>query len=387
MKRKSIFGIFLLLLSCSLLRAQYVVSVLPPPTVFGLEDLWHFTITKVGNTNHDVYQATIRVYDPSANLLLESVSQPFQISNGSKYVSKLNLQDLAPLMNTATPGSPLENLAGTGGYFPAGVYNFQYLILGRDTLSGQFEQLAEELGTQTVDLLFPPSLLMPFDNDTLDTYYPLFAWAPGFSGSGDRIFYELLIVEEQPGQTAEQALNSNPEFFKQGGLTTTALPYPPSATSLEPNQWYDWRVTAYVNNQPMARSESWRFIIVEPQPDTCKPKPAEQSFELKKEINGAYALVTDGQLNFNFEEKYEITDDKLKYTIYNQNKSIVATEQTLPFYKSVGFNEYTILLCSDGINLGMGRYLLEIMTEKSGKLYLLFHVINNNSPCLTEESE
>jgi hypothetical protein len=177
------------------LRAQFTITAIQPPSNFVYEDLWHLNVTGPATSNYDDFIISLRIYDENGVLDVKSNSSAFAFSYLPLYVNKTNLGPLPQFTTLYYNSTQLENIIQAGGYFPPGVYNIQFILLGRPT-DGEYSELADYTYQQFVEALWPPTLLTPYDEDTIDTPYPLLTWTPAyFASGGQQILYTLNMVE------------------------------------------------------------------------------------------------------------------------------------------------------------------------------------------------
>lgn len=381
MKIKYLLLINMLLVFFANAKAQtYNLAPQQPISSFvGIEDLWALTVTTSPGGALTQCVITIDLYEQqTGKLVLTSKSSPFNLPGGPSNYNKYSMAPLKPINNTVYPNPDYANI-NQNGLIPAGNYNAVYSLLG---INQQGQQVSSAIADMpfSIEILFPPTLLSPFNDDTIQVHNPTFTWAPAFSGA-QRIAYDIIIVEQYDGQSPEQAVNANPAYYKQENLQTTTLPYPFAAQQLKTNQWYAWRIIARLGNTPASRSETWRFIIVEPKDDPCLPKPIDFSFKLQENLTGAYCKVKNGQLNFYFSEKYKTKHNDLHFKIYNVHNNVVASNKTIARSYQIGNNAYTLMLTQNDATLPKGFYMLEVYMEKDVKLYLRFELTKDINPC------
>lgn len=382
MKTKYIIYVCFLLLIFSKSNAQTysIVAQQPIGSYVGIEDLWSITVsTSPGGTLTQCI-ITIDLYEQqSGKHVLTSRSAAFSLPGGPSTFSKFSMAQLKPISNTIY-SNPDYNSLYQNGLLPAGNYYAAYSLSGINIQGQQVTSSVTEMPF-SIEILFPPTLLTPFNDDTLQTHNPTFAWAPAFSGA-QRVTYDIIIAEQYDGQSPEQAVNANPAYYKQENIQTTTMPYPFAAQQLKVNQWYAWRVIAKLGSTPASRSETWRFIIVEPQDDPCIPKPVDFSYQMQESVTGNYALIKKSQLNFYFNEKYNIKHDNLIFKILNVNNKVVADNKTIGRVYKTGHNFYSLLLTQNDASLPKGFYTLVVYGEKDMKLYLRFELTNDVNPCV-----
>jgi hypothetical protein len=109
-------------------------------------------------------------------------------------------------------------------------------------------------------------------------------------------------------------------------------------------------------------------------------KPSNYCAILRRELDGGYHTVVNGNLTFKYDEEYADLDGKLTFNIYNAKNIIVASNLTMPILTQplvrYGDNRITLNIASCSFtptgNLGTGFYILEVINEKNEKWYLRF---------------
>ena len=99
--------------------------------------------------------------------------------------------------------------------------------------------------TFTLQVAVAPSLLHPPDEGVVSTRFPAFQWNSASMKAGIRIRYRIRITELKPGQSPQQALESNPAVFTTENLAVPTCVYPVRAESLKSGLQYVWRVQAF----------------------------------------------------------------------------------------------------------------------------------------------
>jgi hypothetical protein len=195
---------------------------------------------------------------------------------------------------------------------------------------------------QNINLLLnPPQLISPFNQEHIPPVQPVFNWlAPQNPLAETRDFsYTINIVELHPGQSGMEAINSNPSILLIQNLKITSYLYSPSSPELIPGHDYAWQVSAFINTQPVGKTEVWTFT-----PDSLakKTKPAivsSQSFtELKRKLDGGI-VQTINNLRFKLDNGETIQPDHL--TIYDETRNNITPTQ-LQFAAIYTANRYEI---------------------------------------------
>jgi len=100
--------------------------------------------------------------------------------------------------------------------------------------------------------------------------------------------------------------------------------------------------------------------------------PTRPYAELRKKLDGGYAIVEDGTLRFVYDEQYNDQDGKLNYFIYNEYNDEVIPSVVTDLTPVYGDNRMDLDLSCSGIGINSGFYTLEVINEKNEKLYLRF---------------
>lgn len=123
------------------------------------------------------------------------------------------------------------------------------------------------------------------------------------------------------------------------------------------------KANSYSNSQQSFKKTSSKFFAV-----------------LSHKLDGGIFLLDNGRLNFQLNEKHQDSDDLLDFKIYNQNHTVVLSNQSLSgslkVHSSFGNNLYSLNLYDCDLTpsgyLPSGVYLLEVLTAKKEKFYLRF---------------
>lgn len=357
----------------SLLNAQYSIIAYDPPISFTHLDLWHFNIMGTLDTTMVQYYVAVRIFDGQGTLLVKSQSADFQLVTSNLYVAPTNLGPLSPLTISYTVDGFYANIVNSGGQFPAGAYQIDYILYGRPT-DGEFSELATYSLTANVESLFPPLLISVENEDTICEQYPVFTWTPAVQASpGADLTYYFKMVEVTTFQSSYQAITSNPFYYSLMEIPITMLNYPTSAATLIFGQQYAWQIDAMINNQVAASSEIWTFVYGCPGDTIIDSIPKLPYVKLRNEEYGGVAKLSNKFLYINYSARYFPGENAhLKYKVYN-----LITNQVMPTNNTVldvfeGENNYIISTCGDGLNLDDGSYLFEVTDQKGGRWYMQF---------------
>lgn len=364
------------------LNAQYTITAIPPGgTTFTFDQLWNFTSTAPNPTNYVDFYVSMRIYDDQGNLLVKSNSNTFGLASFTLMVTPLNLGPLASL-NTLYYDNTLQSAIQNGGFFPPGMYNIQFILLGRPQ-DGEFTELADYNYEAIVEAFWPPMLLYPYNEDTIDNPLPVLMWTPAYYASpGTSIEYSLWLVKMNANQDPYQAITSNPYVLQMNNLPATTQPYPPSAYAMQIGDQFAWQVAATVNNQPIAYTEVWTFVYyVDSILDTV-PEVHNIYFNLKRisEITGGLeALVSvEDYIRFQFDHEYFIPDTaKIDFVIKDDKDSTVFSSlQSNVFPVSFGMNRYVLDPCQLDLDVSEPYYKLIAFNTKDEEYYMYFKISN-----------
>jgi hypothetical protein len=195
---------------------------------------------------------------------------------------------------------------------------------------------------QNVNLLLnPPQLISPFNQEHIPPVQPVFNWlAPQNPLAETRDFnYTINIVELHPGQSGMEAINSNLPILASQNINVTSYIYPTSSPELIPGHDYAWQVSAFINTQPIGKTEIWTFT---PDSITKKSKPiiipTESFTELKRSLDGGF-IETTNAVRFKVGNGEQVSSKRL--TFYDDNRQVI-TPTPLQFTNTYVGNRYEI---------------------------------------------
>jgi hypothetical protein len=383
MKRIKQYLLVLLMLTCMQAKAQFTITAVPPPSsTFTFNDLWHLYVTGPATSNYVEFYVSLRIYDnPTGSLMVKSNSAVFAFSQIPLNVTPLNLGPLASL-NTLYYDNNLQNIVQNGGFFPVGIYDIQFILLGRPA-DGEFTELVDFNYQAIVEAFWPPMLLNPYNQDTIDNPYPLLTWTPAFYASpGTTLEYSLWLVKLNPGQGAYEGLTSNPYIVQANNMPGTTLPYPSTAYNMQVGDQFAWQVAATVNNQPVAYTEIWTFVYYV---DTILDTVVESKmyFNLKRveEQNNALEglFQVEDLIRFQFDQEYSTQDtSKIKFLIKDhQDHLIFNSAQSNIYPLSYGMNRFSIDPCQLNLDKNVPYYKLVAYNRKQEAYYMYFKLVES----------
>ncbi len=266
------FPVFAALLLPVFTLAQVTVNVqLPPAGMIQKDQLWNLVLVN-NNASTDVIVALDIQDAVSGQPVLSARSRSFMLGKGLKVI---NIQDVQPVQ--------YNHMAAelSGGYLPLGSYIACYRVVRND--KGP-EPLGDECVRINVSPLSPPILNTPADHSELPGGYPQFSWLPPSPmDMFSNLWYELLVAEVLPGQSATEAVLYNVPVYAGHNLPSPYENYPASFSKLKPGQQYAWQVTARNGLNYAAQTEVWTFFI----------KSSDSLKESK--ISGSYLILKKGE--------------------------------------------------------------------------------------------
>lgn len=235
--------------------AQVTMTIqVPPSGVLLKKQLWNLALVYTGSTPLGV-KISLTISSASGDQqLITAVTPLFTLNRGAK---QIQAADVAPIQYQYL--SPSVTDRDPDGFLPVGSYQACYTVQVGDEVG---TPLAEDCLSFEVAPLSPPELNTPADEDTLITTLPQFTWVPPSPVNlFSNLAYRFNLVEVQPGQTANDALEQNIPVYSYQNCTDIFINYPSSAMALDTGRQYAWQVTAENNMQPAAQSEVWTFRV------------------------------------------------------------------------------------------------------------------------------
>jgi len=347
-----------------------------------LEQLWHFMIAGNVDPTYVEFYVALRVFNDQNNLILKSNSTTFPITTLPMYVNFSDLSLMNPITTTLYDNFYTE-VVNNGGYFPPGSYHVIFTLYGRP-LDGEFADLNQSEYDFVIEALYPPTLIFPC-SEAITTVYPTFSWTPAYISSASNIQYCLRMVEIYSGQTAYQAIMSNPSYYEECNIPVTLLNYPPAASSILPNQPYAWQVTATVNGVPVVSSNVCEFVYE--LPDSVVAVDSSNMYaKLYSQLDEKSFHVRDNLLKFVYHyNDYSVEiGDSIHFEIIDEETNIVIkhTGDNIaigPYIIKFGENYYQFDLSSCGLDLLEQKfYLLKVKGPMNTNYYLRFYHAEGN---------
>lgn len=272
-------------------QAQVTVSLRQPPQYqFKVEDFWKVTLNNTSQNTYNVYLYGV-ANNASDGKIVDANTKVFSLKPGITVVLPANI---SPIQIIEKNKKYEDCIKYTGG-LPTGDYDICLTVYNADNN----EVLGTECINHSVEIVSGIELLLPEnkanivtshkkedlavtidkgkkkigkkrDKDYGDDESPsmnyingsfiTFSWlAPSPAPRNGKINYTLTISEMLLNQSAYDALQSNPEFYKVANLFSTVYLYPFMARGFKSDRKYAWKVTAYLNGIKMAESEVSEF--------------------------------------------------------------------------------------------------------------------------------
>ncbi|PWU02592.1 MAG: hypothetical protein C5B52_05055 [Bacteroidetes bacterium] len=303
----------------SLLRVQAQLSVSlhePPSGIVQKSQLWNMTLIYSGaaSTNAIINLSLIDIRDNQ--VLMTGITRPFALSKG---VRQIKAADVGPIDYNYLSGAFLSSGVGDA-FIPIGNYRACYTIYSG---SREYENLlAEECINLEIAPLSPPQLNLPGDSAMVETAYPQFNWLPPAPlNLFSRLNYDLLVVEVQAGQTAQDAIQENLPVYNASHLLLPVNNYPASFKSLDTGRIYAWRIIAKNDEQFAAQSDVWTFSIASKKPAPLVPAHIAY-LELKTESGiSNTALISDHTVGIKFYSYDKTRETSIRF--FNENHEVV----------------------------------------------------------------
>jgi hypothetical protein len=220
----------------------------PAPGMYGLERLWR---VEVRNPDAQSYKVRLRgeITEEEKGVVFTGETKEFEIQAHQTKVLRYGSPELQMAPGYPTYAKGYEHFAARTGGLPPGDYTFRVWLLP-DFGEGMVRFRSMPAG--------PPRLVSPKNGAELQQE-PLFTWMPPRPKPSGPVSYRLKLVEVLPGQSVEEALKANPEWFQKKGIRGTSFRYPVSGRRIEKGRKYAWQVTAEASGiQPLV-SEKWGF--------------------------------------------------------------------------------------------------------------------------------
>ena len=271
---------------------------------------------------------TITVSEKNAGTVCIIKTPVFSISTGSNAIP----YSAARSSSIQFSGNTIGRLISVNHVFPEGQYEYCYSF----SISGSDNNSSEQCFDYTLAPFAQLNLIDPYDKDKICDTRPLLSWqplVPAISGS----YYQLVLTQENDGQSATDAINYNLPLINQSQLTAPVLPYPSIAKDLQKGKKYAWQVTAYKDQTVLNRSDIWDFTV--DCQDTIKKTNDDGYRDIEDLSKGNYYIAVM-LLKFAFVNPYQAQNLKYEITSLNNPDKKV---KGLPRVKiTTGLNQISI---------------------------------------------
>jgi hypothetical protein len=361
LKRTLTLLVLSILFNSPICKSQITMNLMPPPPYgVSLKNLLDPVIVNNQKSGYRVYLIGT-INDVNGKELANFRTNFFNIGTG---ITNVNYEQVG-LMNQNFLDYEFQSSYERTRYFPIGEFNLCVHLI-------QYESdkvLAQSCVPTRVLPLQPPRLVFPMDSAKIKIPDPIFSWLPVIGGgsSQEAIKYELTVKEILQGQSAAEAITSNPELLVANNIPNTFYPYPStSLNTLNYGQDYVWQVKAYAGDYFIGQSEIWVFKLVM---DSIKIKKTDSSYSVPALFLDGGIHYAIGSLRFKYDGEY--TSRQLSFKIYDDKlNEINIRHQKL--WQNYGDNRYSIDLTEVKGIKNNNYYLLVITNEKGLRYFLRF---------------
>jgi hypothetical protein len=278
--------------------AQLLVVFQSPPVGFTYKpQLWPMIVTNTGNSPLIVHMELTLQPANSSQQVLSAVTRQFTLLPGTNVIEQ---SMLTPIQYNIV-ASTYSIDPNPYGLLPLG--NFEACYQFFQHKSDFIQEIAEQCQEITVAPLSPAQLVYPYDQVAIEETNPEFSWLPPIPVQlFTDLKYDLTLVEISPNQSAADAIQQNVPIYQAINLAANSLLYPLSASALQYDKQYAWRVMVKSNGTEAGPSETWQFKLKHFNPLNGGLAPQSPYVELKKDAETAYAIFTN----------------EIKFTYYNE---------------------------------------------------------------------
>jgi len=221
----------------------------PPEGKLFVQDLWRIELINTMAESFTVY-LHLTVEREGQGLVMEATSSQFPLPPGVTIVAET---DISPIESTFYLPE-YEDILLQAGSFPSGSYviTIQVFDAGGELLGeGGFQQGSENVS--------PPTPVHPGRGATVSGEIPVFTWLPPAPELPDGWTYRLRVTDLLEGQSALEALESNPPRISSQ-VSSTMLAWPLESGDPVEGSSYAWRVDLLASDgSTYASSEAWSF--------------------------------------------------------------------------------------------------------------------------------
>lgn len=390
---KKLFFLLLMLLQLMPGIAQFqLVPIKPMNDDVQIIDIWHINLILNGKSDFTDYFLELQIYKSGMGNIYHGKTRTFNLGNNNSifYLSRYNINTYLDYNTVNFPNTSFySDLLSNYGYLPQGTYQAKYILYGKSESPGNphgTEKLLEEEMEFEIGMKYPPHLVYPYDEDTIDTKFPTLTWIPPYPvRQGQVLTFDLKIVKIDSGQTPTSALYGNTSFYSSISLYNNYLPYPLNAPELLEDQPYAWQIKAYVNGQPAGETEIWSFVYAMKKLKNRIPLVETGSHvELKENINKVPVYFVESIKFYFFVENF---NSNILLELYEDKSKDSTSIGTLSLPAKQGDNFYSYNASkNDSLNMIMRPlfnqieedkvYLLKAILPDEHIKYLRFEFIN-----------
>ena len=242
----------------------------PPPNQLRASDLWKLTLNNTTRTTYNIIlEGTLD--EAEAGRVATGNSGTISLPPGIKSITYNDVKRGGSV--NFKSGKWQEAFTRTGNA-PSGDYTICIYVKSEGG-----DELGSDCIQQNIEIVSGPTLISPSDEETIpDQQTPIFTWltqTPPQQGAR----YKIIVVEIRGGQSADEAIRVNPEWFTMDNISSTSFQFPISAKSFELYKKYAWQIRAYKKNNETGKSETWSFIYGSKE---VTEKIAEKIIEIKQ---------------------------------------------------------------------------------------------------------
>lgn len=259
--RRALVLVALLLAPVVLLAQGSILITLhrPPPNQLRIADVWKVDLRNLTSETVSVYLHGT-VDEATDGRIVDARSKIFRVpANTSMRITGAMLEPIT----VDKWNDQYKDILLRSGQVPTG----EYTVCVEVVLAEDNSIIGTDCYDQPVDIeqLTPPMLVFPLDESDVTEGLPTFNWLPPTPlREGDRISYQLRIVELLGRQTGYDAMQSNPAFYDQREITSNSLRFPLGARRFEIGRTYAWQIRAFLVQRfgdriPVGESEIWTF--------------------------------------------------------------------------------------------------------------------------------
>ncbi len=252
---KSVCKLFILVIAFSCFGQVVVNLIEPPPGMWNIEDAWSLTLSNVSGGDIEVYLRGT-ADESRRGRIYEATSASFPIRAGE--MKNVRRTDVEPV-DIDFEDEEIRAIAERTGELPEGSYTICiYCHLLEDG-----SELGRDCYNVNIERPNPPELISPDNGASVSERLPVFTWLPPMPmPRGERVVYDLKIVEILAGQVPEEAISSNPAFFQREDISATSIQYPTSAREFEGETRYAWQIKARTRDgRSLGDSPVWSFTF------------------------------------------------------------------------------------------------------------------------------